>query len=80
MAAMTPSGVTITLMRMVMTKVPKMAGKMPPSVFASRGSSLKNSQRRLKKMPQAAAKSEFVRIVEPDDLPGGERLFLAGRR
>ena len=34
------------LMMMTIITVPKMAGKMPPSVFDSRGSSLKNSQRR----------------------------------
>ena len=31
---------------MTIITVPKMAGKMPPSVFDSRGSSLTNSHRR----------------------------------
>ncbi|MNZ40128.1 hypothetical protein D3C78_576340 [compost metagenome] len=42
-AASTPNGVTITAMIRVIITVPKIAGKMPPSVLASRGSSLTNS-------------------------------------
>ena len=42
-AASTPSGVTMTLMIITIITVPKMAGKMPPSVFDSRGSSDTNS-------------------------------------
>ncbi|MNI41657.1 hypothetical protein D3C73_959150 [compost metagenome] len=47
-AASTPNGVTIIAMIRVIITVPKMAGKIPPSVFASRGSSLRNSQTLLK--------------------------------
>ncbi|MNI65245.1 hypothetical protein D3C73_1207390 [compost metagenome] len=47
-AASTPNGVTIIAMINVIITVPKIAGKIPPSVFASRGSSLRNSQTLLK--------------------------------
>ena len=41
------TGTAIMLMSMTIITVPKIAGKMPPSVFDSRGSPLRNSQRRL---------------------------------
>ncbi|MNX98498.1 hypothetical protein D3C86_1309120 [compost metagenome] len=47
-AASTPNGVTIIAMINVIITVPKIAGKIPPSVFASRGSSERNSQILLK--------------------------------
>ena len=43
MAASTPNGVTAMLISTVITKVPKMAGKTPPSVLASRGSWLRKA-------------------------------------
>jgi len=42
-AAMTPNGVTIIDIIITIITVPKIAGKIPPSVLASRGSSVKNS-------------------------------------
>ncbi|MNG10249.1 hypothetical protein D3C81_1282290 [compost metagenome] len=50
-AASTPNGVTITAMIRVIITVPKIAGKIPPSVLASRGSSLRNSQTLAKYTP-----------------------------
>ena len=41
------AGTTTRLMRKTIITVPKMAGKMPPSVFDSRGSSVRNSHSRL---------------------------------
>jgi hypothetical protein len=43
-AASTPNGTTAMLMMMTIITVPKMAGKMPPSVLASRGSSVNTFQ------------------------------------
>ncbi len=48
---MTPKGATASAMRTVMAKVPKMAGSTPPSVFASRGSSVRNSLQRERYTP-----------------------------
>lgn len=45
-----PRIATITAMIRVIITVPKIAGKIPPSVFASRGSWLRNSQMLLKYM------------------------------
>ena len=42
-AATTPNGATKRLMMRTMSTVPKMAGKIPPSVLASRGPSVANS-------------------------------------
>ena len=46
-AATTPNGTATRLIRNTIMTVPKIAGKMPPSVFDSRGSPERNSQRRL---------------------------------
>ncbi len=48
---MTPKGATARAMSTVMTNVPKMAGMTPPSVFASRGSAVRNSPQRDRKTP-----------------------------
>ena len=45
-AASTPRGTTMRLIMRTIITVPKMAGKIPPSVFDSRGSSLTKVQRR----------------------------------
>jgi hypothetical protein len=42
-AARIPNGVTITDIRITISTVPKIAGKIPPSVFDSRGSVETNS-------------------------------------
>ena len=54
-AATTPNGTTTMLMMMTIITVPKMAGKTPPSVLASRGSSQKNSQKRVRYRPMRCA-------------------------
>jgi hypothetical protein len=43
---MTPKGTTASDINRVMTTVPKMAGKTPPSLLASRGPSRRNSRQR----------------------------------
>jgi hypothetical protein len=48
---MTPKGMTAMLMSRVMAKVPKIAGKMPPSVLALRGSSVRKTQMFLRNKP-----------------------------
>ena len=45
-AASTPRGTTMIDMIRVMITVPKMAGQTPPSLFAERGSSSRNSSQR----------------------------------
>ena len=45
------TGTTRIVMSRVMSTVPKIAGQMPPSVFASRGSSVTNRQNRPTKRP-----------------------------
>ena len=47
-AARTPNGTTAQDISNVMATVPQIAGNTPPSVFASRGSSSRNSAQRAK--------------------------------
>jgi hypothetical protein len=78
MAAITPKGITATLISSVITNVPKMAGKIPPSVLASRGSSLRKAPDVTEEQPEAGHETELVGKVEMEQLTDGNGLFLAG--
>ena len=48
---MTPNGVTASDISTVINDVPRIAGHMPPSVLALRGSAVKNSHQRAEYRP-----------------------------
>ena len=76
MAASTPKGTTASAMMNTIITVPKMAGKMPPSVFDSRGWPETNSQRREK---YEAPALEEIHVVGPDG-PHHEAHWDGGSR
>ena len=78
-------GTAIALMRTTIITVPKMAGKIPPSVFDSRGSAtLKRSTRNSFTFSARSVSARVVsatRISRPCTAgePSGERAAIAGR-
>ncbi len=70
-AASTPNGATANDIRKTIITVPKIAGKIPPSVFDSRGSSVRNSHSRDRYSRSFAAVSSALGLIARTTLPTG---------
>ena len=70
---MTPKGTTKSVMSIVISIVPNRAGQIPPSVFASRGSSVTKRQRRPRNRPTRRGPRQAVHLVDAEDARNGLR-------